>query len=604
MTKPTKPARSEGAILNVEALELAQLAATSEGRLPSEELKEGLPRAAHRALLYGLGLTPADLERPVIGVVNSWTDLVPGHMHLGELALAVREGIKAAGGVPREFHTCAVCDGLAQGHRGMMYPLPSREVIADTVELMALAHCLDGLVLIVGCDKVVPGQIMGLLRTGLPGIVVTAGCMAAGRWRDHDDLTLSSMREFVGRVNAGEMTEDELAEVERVAIPGPGTCAMLGTANTMACLTEAMGLTLAGMAAVPACTADKSRLARQSGERVVGLVREGRRARDLVTREALLNAVAVDMALGGSTNSVIHLLAIAHEAGVRLDLGDFDRVSKVVPHLCDLRPSGRYPFPDLHKEGGLPAVLAELETLLDLEQMGVSGRTLGEEIRRFRASRSRAAADRSDRKVIRTVANPLHPTGGLAILRGTLAPDGAVVKAAGVDPEAMVHSGPARVCESMEDALRAALEGAVKPGDVVVVRNEGPAGGPGMREQHMLTSILVGMGLGARVAVVTDGRFSGSTRGLCIGHVAPEAARGGPIALVRDGDRVTIDIPGRRLDLEVPSTDIDSRRAGWERRGGSLGDRRGPVGDTSLLARYATLVGSASQGAVLSRGRV
>ena len=556
------------------------------GRLPSAELKEGLTRAAHRALLYGLGLTPADLERPLIGIANSWTDLVPGHRHLDELGRAVREGIQAAGGVAREFHTCAVCDGLAQGHSGMRYPLPSREVIADTVELMAMAHCLDGLVLIGGCDKIVPGQVMGLLRTGLPGIVVTSGCMAAGRWQGREDLTLSRLREFVGRVQAGEMTAEELAEVERVAIPGPGTCSMLGTANTMACLVEAMGLTLPGMAAAPALSREKLRLAVESGGRAVGLVSEWLSARQVVTRASLLNAVAVDMALGGSTNSVLHLLGIAHEAGVPLSLDDFDLVSRTVPHLCDLQPGGRFPFPEFGRAGGVPELVAELGALVNPDPVGVDGRRLGESLREYRQAHP---GDRAQ-GVIRPLTTPLRGTGGLAVLRGSLAPEGAVVKVAGVSAEAMVHAGPARVFESSEAAVEAALAGRLAAGDVVVVRYEGPAGGPGMREQHMLSSVIVGMGLGAKVAIVTDGRYSGSTRGQCIGHVAPEAARGGPIALVRDGDRVTIDLPARRLELDVPAPELAGRRA----------DRQGrealPEG---LLSRYAALVGSASEGAVL-----
>ena len=573
-------------------------------RLPSAEIKEGLARAAHRALLYGVGLGPRDLEpdRPLVGVVNSWTDLVPGHLHLKELAAAAREGIRAAGGVPREFHTCAVCDGLAQGHRGMLYPLPSREIIADTVELMAMAHRLDALVLVAGCDKVVPGQVMGLVRTGLPGIVVTAGCMAAGAWRDRRDLTLSSLRELIGEVTAGRLREDELAAIERAAIPGPGTCAMLGTANTMACLVEAMGLSLPGMAATPALTAEKVRLARASGERAVALALGGPAAREIVTRPALLNAVAADMALGGSTNSVLHLLAIAAEAGAELALDDFDRVSRSVPHLCDLKPGGRYPFPEFYEAGGMPALLDAIRGFLNLSAVGVTGRSLGAELEAWAAACRRtdraSAESHPANRVLRSLDDPVHPAGGLAVLRGTLAPEGAVVKTAAVEDRALVFAGPAQVYEAMEEAVDDALAGRIRPGRVVVVRNEGPVGGPGMREQHMLTSILAGLGFGAEVAVVTDGRFSGSTRGLCVGHVAPEAAAGGPIALVRDGDRVVIDIPARRLDLVVASEELDRRRAEAESIGGKTASRV-----SGLLERYARLVGSASEGAVLRPDR-
>lgn len=570
--------------------------------LPSDELKRGPERAAHRALLYSLGLGPADLERPLVGIAASSTDIVPGHAYLGPLVQAVREGVAAAGGLPREFHTPAVCDGLAQGHSGMRYPLPSREVIADTVELMAAAHRLDGLVLIAGCDKVVPGQIMGLARLDLPGILVTTGCMAAGRWRESDDLTLSDMREYIGRVAAGRLTADELGEVELAALPGPGTCSMLGTANTMACLGEGLGLALPGTATAPSGSADKLRLARAAGERVVALIRAGRTARSILGRPAFLNAIALDMALGGSTNSVLHLLAIAAETGVDLTLDDFDHISRRVPLLCDLKPSGAHPFDRLHAAGGVTAVLGEIRTTLDLEALLVSGRSLGEHLQ------AHPVARRPGDGPIRSWDRPLHPDGGIAVLRGSLAPQGAVVKVSGVAAEALTFAGPARVFAGLEDAVRAALEGAIVPGEVVVLPGEGPVGGPGMREQHMLTSILVGRGLGSLVAVVTDGRFSGSTRGLCVGHVCPEAACGGPIGRVRDGDWISIDIPSRRLEwADGARTRLGpvTRSPGVEKGGGGAGGEaptgRPDAAPGGLLERYAALVGPASQGAILRR---
>lgn len=552
-------------------------------KLNSENLTRGPERAAHRALLLGLGLGRSDLEKPLIGVVNSWTDIVPGHMHLGELSQAVREGICAAGGTPREFHTCAVCDGLAQGHGGMRYSLPSRENIADTVEIMARAHCFDGLVLLCGCDKIVPGQLMAALRLNIPAILVTAGCMAPGEWGGRRDLTLSSMREFAGALRAGKISARDLASIEEAAIPGAGTCAMLGTANTMSCLGEAMGMTLPGMGASPARSAFKLRLARASGERIVAAVREGLTPRQIVTREALLNAVAADMALGGSTNSILHLLALAREGEIGLSLEDFDRVSAVVPHLCDLLPGGAFPVPELHREGGIPALMAELEPLLHGGALTVSKETVSGRLRAWRES----GAPPVERRVIRPLARPLSPTGGLTVLRGSLAPEGAVIKTAAVDPAALALEGPARPFDSMEDAVAAALAGSIRPGDVVVVRYEGPTGGPGMREMHMLSSILAGME--ARAAVVTDGRFSGSTRGLCVGHLSPEAAAGGPIALVREGDTIRIDIPGRRIDLAVDPAEL-ARRAPCPPLRPVL---RG------VLAGYRARAGSASGGAVL-----
>jgi dihydroxy-acid dehydratase len=556
---------------------------TNDHNLPSLKLTRGTERAAHRALLLGLGLNRSDLEKPLIGVVNSFTDLVPGHLHLNELSTVIREGIAAAGGVAREFHTCAVCDGLAQGHGGMGYSLPSRETIADTVEIMARAHCLDGLVLLCGCDKIVPGQLMAALRLDLPAILVTSGCMPAGDWGPYENITLSSMREFAGAAAAGRISDVELKALEEAAIPGAGSCAMLGTANTMSLLGEAMGMTLPGMGSTPARSSAKLRLARASGEKVVQLVNESISARQIITREALLNAVTVDMALGGSTNSVLHLLALAYEAGVNLTLADFERLSNQVPHLCDLLPGGRYPVAELDREGGIPALFNELKPLLNLKLKTVSGLTVAAIVE----TAASAQGARNKHRVIHPLNTPLHPEGGLAILYGSLAPEGAVIKAAAIEPGSCVTEGEASVFDSLEEAVQATLAGKVQQGAIIVVRYEGPAGGPGMREMHMLSSLLSGMNSGA--AVITDGRFSGSSRGLCIGHVSPEAAAGGPLALVKSGDRILIDLPARRLELLVPPTELDKRKPNPPKK-------EFPPG---ILERYRHLASSASTGAVL-----
>jgi dihydroxy-acid dehydratase len=554
-----------------------------QSKLKSASLWEGTEKAAHRALLLGLGLNRSDLGKPLIGVVNSKTDIVPGHMHLDELAQAVREGICAAGGIPREFSTCAVCDGLAQGHTGMSYSLPSRENIADTVEIMARAHCLDGLVLLCGCDKIVPGQLMAALRLDLPSILVTGGCMPAGRKGIYNNLTLSSMRELAGAASAGKISNAELAAIEEAAIPGAGSCAMLGTANTMSCLGEAIGMTLPEMGASPARSAHKLRLARSSGERIVDLVIDNISARQIVTREALLNGITTDMAMGGSTNSILHLLALACEAGVNLKLEDFNRLSMTVPHLCNLLPGGEYPLEDFFYDGGVPSLLAELAPLLQKETITVSGKTLAALI----SDQQNKVISAPEHKTIRPLDKPLHPGGGLAVLRGRLAPDGAVVKSAAIGFGSRIVEGPARTFNCMEDALDAALSGDIGESDIVVVRYEGPRGGPGMREMHMLSALLTGMGKGA--AVVTDGRFSGSSRGLCIGHVAPEAAAEGPIAFIQDGDRIRIDIPGRNLDLLVADEELSKRKA-------CVPEKKYPAG---LLSRYRKMVGSASGGAIM-----
>ena len=551
----------------------------SKANLRSSEVTQGLERAAHRALLYAMGLGPEDMGKPLIGVVSSYTEIVPGHRHLRELAIAVREGIREAGGVPIEFNTIAICDGLCQGHVGMRYPLPSREVIADSVELMVEAHRLDGMVLMPACDKTVPGQIIAAVRTDIPSIILTGGPMYPGRCGEHKDLTLTDMREFVGQVKAGRLPQDKLAAIEERALPGPGSCAMLGTANTMCALAEALGLTLPGCSLVHAADAGKLRLARQSGRRAVEMVREGLAPSKIITPQSLRNAIIADMALGGSTNSVLHLLAIAYEAGIELSLDDFDRISRQVPHICNVKPSGAYPVQRLMEAGGMPGVLYQLRELLDASVQTVYGRLHD------------GLEPPSDEEMIRPLTSPLRPEGGIAVLYGNLAPQGAVVKQSAVSPKMMVHRGPAKPFDSMEEAVAALMSDGVHPGDVVVIRYEGPKGGPGMREMHMFASILMGMELSESVALVTDGRFSGSTRGPCIGHISPEAFEGGPLALVEAGDMISIDIPNRTLTLEVADDELARRRERWNPPERPL---------KGALAKYVALARSAGEGAVVA----
>jgi dihydroxy-acid dehydratase len=551
----------------------------SKANLRSSEVTQGLERAAHRALLYAMGLGPEDMGKPLIGVVSSYTEIVPGHRHLRELAIAVREGIREAGGVPIEFNTIAICDGLCQGHVGMRYPLPSREVIADSVELMVEAHRLDGMVLMPACDKTVPGQIIAAVRTDIPSIILTGGPMYPGRCGEHKDLTLTDMREFVGQVKAGRLPQDKLAAIEERALPGPGSCAMLGTANTMCALAEALGLTLPGCSLVHAADAGKLRLARQSGRRAVEMVREGLAPSKIITPQSLRNAIIADMALGGSTNSVLHLLAIAYEAGIELSLDDFDRISRQVPHICNVKPSGAYSVQRLMEAGGMPGVLYQLRELLDASVQTVYGRLHD------------GLEPPSDEEMIRPLTSPLRPEGGIAVLYGNLAPQGAVVKQSAVSPKMMVHRGPAKPFDSMEEAVAALMSDGVHPGDVVVIRYEGPKGGPGMREMHMFASILMGMELSESVALVTDGRFSGSTRGPCIGHISPEAFEGGPLALVEAGDMISIDIPNRTLTLEVADDELARRRERWNPPERPL---------KGALAKYVALARSAGEGAVVA----
>ncbi|MHC1629545.1 MAG: dihydroxy-acid dehydratase [Methanoculleaceae archaeon] len=543
----------------------------------SDTVTKGYRRAPNRSLLRALGLTDDELHSPMIGIANAWNDIVPGHMHLRMVADKVREGIAAGGGVPFEFGTIGICDGIAMGHEGMRYSLPSRENIADAVELTVQAHRFDGLVCVGTCDKIVPGMLMAAARCDIPSIVVTGGPMLPGFLHGRD-LSLIDVFEGVGRCAAGSITEQELTELETAAMPGCGSCQGLYTANTMACMTEAMGMSLPGCAAVPAVDAEKLRIARRSGERIMELVAEGVTARRIITRESLENAIAVDMALGGSTNTVLHLMALAREADIPLTLDDFDRIAETVPHLCHMQPAGPHSMLALHRAGGVPAVLHRLRDVL-ADTLTVSGE---------RISRIADTAAILDESVIRDHEHAIHPAGGLKILSGTLAPAGAVVKAAAVDDAMWYHRGPARVYDGEDAAMAAITGGEIREGDIVVIRNEGPRGGPGMPEMLSPTSALSGLGMN-RVALVTDGRFSGGTRGPCIGHVAPEAAVGGPIGLVEDGDVIEIDLNRKRIDLLVDADRLEERKGRWT-------PPQPPA--SGVLKRYAMTVSGADHGAV------
>jgi len=549
----------------------------------SHRMTKGPEKAPHRSLLYALGLTRAEMDRPLIGVANAANEIVPGHIHLDRIAEAVKAGIRAAGGTPVEFPVIAVCDGLAMGHEGMRFSLPSREIIADSVEIMATAHPFDGLVLVPNCDKVVPGMLMAALRLNIPAIVVSGGPMLAGA----NNTDLNSVFEAVGRLRAGTLPEAEAEAITETACPGCGSCSGMFTANTMNCLTEAIGLGLPGNGTIPAVSAARIRLAKQAGMRIMELVARDVKPRDIVTEKAVRNAVAVDMALGGSTNTVLHLPAVFAEAGLPLTLEIFDEVSRVTPNLCHLAPAGSHHIEDLHRAGGIPAVMAELlrGNYIDPTAMTVTGSD-------WKTTLEAGKARIRDTEVIRPLENPWSKEGGIAILKGNLAPQGAVVKQAAVAPEMLQREATARVFEAEEEAMRAILDGKIKAGDVVVIRYEGPRGGPGMREMLSPTSAIAGMGLDKDVALITDGRFSGATRGAAIGHVSPEAADGGPIALVRDGDIIRIDIPGRALELLVDEKTLEERRAGLVQP---------PCKASSpLLRRYARLVASAASGATFT----
>lgn len=547
----------------------------------SDITKKGVERAPHRSLMRALGLTSREIEQPIVGIVNSFNEIIPGHIHLKAVAEAVKAGVYSAGGTPLEFETIGVCDGIAMGHLGMRYSLPSRELIADSVETVVQAHGFDALVFIPNCDKIIPGMLMAAVRLNIPAIFVSGGPMLAGRMAGDRCVDLSNVFEAVGKVAKGEMSQSELEELEEVACPGCGSCSGMFTANTMNCLTEALGMALSGNGTIPAVDARRIQLAKQSGRKVMELLAADIRPCDIVTNHSIYNAFAVDMALGGSTNSVLHLIALAHEARIDFPLETINEISQRTPHLSKMRPSGDYHLEDLDLAGGIAAVMKEISERLNLEVKTVSGNSLRQDIANARVR---------DAEVIRPVSNPHSARGGLNILFGNLAPQGAVVKSAAVVPEMMVHKGPARIFNSEDEATTGIMKGAVKSGDVVVIRYEGPKGGPGMPEMLTPTSIISGMGLDKEVALITDGRFSGATRGAAIGHVSPEAAEKGPIAALEDGDQITIDIPNNRIEVELSDDEIDRRLS-------QLPEFE-PRIKTGYLKRYAEMVTSAATGAV------
>ena len=551
--------------------------------MKSDAVKKGVQQAPHRSLFNALGFTQEEMKKPLIGIVSSYNEIVPGHMNIDKIVEAVRMGVAMAGGVPRVFPAIAVCDGIAMGHEGMKYSLVTRDLIADSTECMAKAHQFDALVMVPNCDKNVPGLLMAAARINVPTIFVSGGPMMAGHVYGRK-RSLSSMFEAVGEFSAKKITEEQLQEYERKVCPTCGSCSGMYTANSMNCLTEALGMGLSGNGTIPAVYSDRLRLAKSAGMQIMELLRKDIRPRDIMTEKAFMNALTVDMALGCSTNSMLHLPAIAHEAGVEINVDIANDVSARTPNLCHLAPAGPTFMEDLNEAGGVYAVMKELtkKNLLDLDCMTVTGKTVGENIMN---------CENLDPEVIRPLENPFSETGGLAALKGNLAPDSGIVKRSAVVPEMMVHEGPARVFDCEEDAIEAILGGKINAGDVVVIRYEGPKGGPGMREMLNPTSAIAGMGLGSSVALITDGRFSGASRGASIGHVSPEAAVGGPIALVEEGDIISIDIPNYKLELKVPDDELARRKAAWKPRKPKITD--------GYLARYAALVTSGNRGAVL-----
>ena len=549
----------------------------------SDSVKTGTQQAPHRSLFNALGYTEEERRRPLIGIVNSYNEIVPGHMNLDKITEAVKMGVAMAGGTPVVCPAIAVCDGIAMGHVGMKYSLVTRDLIADSTECMAMAHGFDGLVCIPNCDKNVPGLLMAAARVNIPTIFVSGGPMLAGHVKGQK-RSLSSMFEAVGSVAAGSMTMEELSEFEENACPTCGSCSGMYTANSMNCLTEALGMGLRGNGTIPAVYSERIRLAKHAGMKIMELVEKNIRPRDIMTEKAFLNALTIDMALGCSTNSMLHLPAIAHEAGVELNLDIANELSAKTPNLCHLAPAGPTYMEDLNEAGGVYAVMKELtkKDLLHLDLITVTGKTVGENIE---------DAVNKNPEVIRPVENPYSQTGGIAVLKGNLAPDSGVVKRSAVVPEMMVHEGPARVFDCEEDAIEAIKGGKIVAGDVVVIRYEGPKGGPGMREMLNPTSAIAGMGLGSSVALITDGRFSGASRGASIGHVSPEAAVGGPIALVEEGDIISINIPENKLDMKVPEEELAARREKWQ--------PREPKVTTGYLSRYREMVTSGNRGAVL-----
>ncbi|MFV0348277.1 MAG: dihydroxy-acid dehydratase [Halodesulfovibrio sp.] len=550
----------------------------------SKKMTHGLEKAPHRSLLYALGLTREEIARPLVGVVNAANEIVPGHIHLDTIAEAVKAGVRHAGGTPIEFPAIGVCDGLAMNHEGMRFSLPSREIIADSIEIMATAHPFDALVFIPNCDKSVPGMLMAMLRMNVPSVMISGGPMLAGE-KSGVRSDLITVFEGVGRVKQGNMTEAELEDLSEGACPGCGSCAGMFTANSMNCLSETIGLALPGNGTTPATTAARIRLAKKAGMKVMELLERDIKPRDIVTEKAVANAMAVDMALGCSTNTVLHLPAVFREAGLDINLDMFNEVSRRTPNLCKLSPAGEQHIQDLHRAGGIPAVMAELrkKDRINLDVMTVTGKTVGENLADLKAANL-------DPTVIKPIEAPYSQEGGIAILRGSLAPDGAVVKQSAVAPEMMVRTATARVFESEESAFEAIMGQKINKGDAIIIRYEGPKGGPGMREMLSPTAAIAGIGLGADVALITDGRFSGGTRGAAIGHVSPEAADGGPIAFVQEGDQIEINIPERKLNLLVDEATLAERRKNWK-----------PVQKeitSPLLRRYSRMISSAANGAV------
>jgi dihydroxy-acid dehydratase len=544
---------------------------------------DGPDRAAARAYMKGIGFDDDALSKPTIGIANTWIEAMPCNFHLRGLAEHIKEGVRAAGGTPMEFNTIAISDGITMGTRGMKTSLVSREVIADSIELAARGYQFDAVVALSACDKTIPGAVMALARLDIPSLMLYGGSIAPGRWHDRD-VTIVDLFEAIGAHAAGDMSDEELKSLEDVASPGAGACGGQFTANTMACAFEALGISPGGSSMVPAEDDDKATVAERIGELVMRVLAEDLRPSQVITHDSLENAIACVCASGGSTNGVLHLLAVAREAGIELAIDDFERISRATPLLADLKPGGRFVATDLYAAGGVPLILSRLAEagILHEDALTVSGRTIGEE--------AAAAVELPGQEVVRPLSDPLKPEGGLAILRGNLAPEGAVVKLAGTERKG--QTGPARVFESEEECFRAVKDQAIEPGDVIVIRNEGPAGGPGMREMLQVTAAIVGEGLGEQVALLTDGRFSGATRGLMVGHVAPEAVKGGPIAALRDGDQVTIDVTSRELSVDLPDDEIERRIAAYQ--------PPEPAYTGGVMAKYARSVGSASLGALTS----
>ncbi len=550
----------------------------------SDSVRTPIKCAPQRSLLHALGMTDEEMQKPLIGIVSSYNEIVPGHMNIDKIVNAVKTGVAMAGGNPIVFPAIAVCDGIAMGHKGMKYSLVTRDLIADSTEAMAIAHAFDALVMVPNCDKNVPGLLMAAARLNIPTIFVSGGPMLAGRFAGHK-TSLSSMFEAVGSYNSGKLTLDELNEYENKACPSCGSCSGMYTANSMNCLTEVLGMGLRGNGTIPAVYSERIQLAKRAGMKIMELLEKDIKPRDIMTEDAFRNALTMDMALGCSTNSMLHLPAIAHECGIDLNLDIANEISAKTPNLCHLAPAGRTYMEDLNEAGGIYAVMNEINKLglLKTDLITCTGKTVAENIE---------GVVNKNTDIIRPVDNPYSTTGGIAVLRGNLAPDSGVVKRSAVAPEMLKHSGPAKVFDSEEEAMQAINDGFIVAGDVVVIRYEGPKGGPGMREMLNPTSAIMGRGLGSSVALITDGRFSGATRGACIGHVSPEAAVGGPIALVEEGDIIEIDIPNNKITLNVSDEELAKRRAQWK--------PREPKITTGYLARYAKLVSSGAQGAVLS----